>query len=80
MPRHTQTGDSVVPDELLQSTNMTESEIKTELAVALFQRDGLTLGQAAILANLQPIEFQRLLASRRTGLTVGDRLRSRCDR
>ena len=60
-----------LPDELLQSTRLTEAELKTELALALFQRERLTLGQAAILAGLPQLDFQRLLASRQIPLHYG---------
>jgi len=60
-----------LPDELLQSTKLTEAELKTELALALFQQERLTLGQAAILAGLPQRDFQRLLASRRIPLHYG---------
>ena len=59
------------PEELLESAHMTEAELQAELAVALFQRDRLTLGQAARLANLPYLDFQRLLASRRIPLHYG---------
>jgi predicted HTH domain antitoxin len=48
-----------LPDELLQSTKLTEAELKAELALALFQRERLTLGQAALLAGLPQLDFQR---------------------
>jgi predicted HTH domain antitoxin len=57
-----------LPDELLQSTKLTEAELKAELALALFQQERLTLGQAATLAGLPQLDFQRLLASRRIPL------------
>ena len=60
-----------LPDDLLQSTQLTEAELKTELALALFQRERLTLGQAAHLAGLPQLDFQRLLASRRIPLHYG---------
>ena len=60
-----------LPDDLLQSTKLTEAELKAELALALFQRERLTLGQAAILAGLPQLDFQRLLASRRIPLHYG---------
>src|SRR6266540_3200225 len=60
-----------LPDELLQSTKLTEAELKAELALALFQQERLTLGQAAILAGLPQLDFQRLLASRRIPLHYG---------
>ena len=40
-----------LPDELLRSTGLTESELKIELALTLFQQERLTLGQAALLAE-----------------------------
>lgn len=55
-------------DEILQAANLTAAELQTELAVALFQRERLTLGQAAIVAGLPQIDFQRLLASRKIPL------------
>ena len=53
-----------VPDEVLQATQMTEDDIKHELAIALFAREKLTLGQASHLAGLSQREFRGLLAAR----------------
>ena len=58
-------------DELIRSTNLTEAEIMAELALTLFQREHLTLGQAAILAGLHQLDFQRLLASRKIPIHYG---------
>ena len=55
----------VIPEEVLSATRMTGEEILTELAVALFQREKLTLAQAAHLAGMHRIQFQHLLASRK---------------
>jgi len=60
-----------LPDELLQTTKLTEAELKTELALALFQREHLTLGQASLLAGLPQLDFQRLLASRQIPFHYG---------
>ena len=60
-----------LPDELLESAKLTLGELKAELALALFQRERLTLGQAAILAELPQLDFQRLLASRQIPLHYG---------
>lgn len=53
-----------IPDEVLEAAHMDESELRQELAVALFQRSRLTLAQAARLADLDRLRFQHLLASR----------------
>jgi len=47
-----------IPDEILAATHITEPELKQELALALFQQERLTLGQASALAGLGQLAFQ----------------------
>jgi predicted HTH domain antitoxin len=54
----------VITDEILQSTRLTAAEVTQELALALFQREKLTLGQASRLAEMSQWQFQQLLGSR----------------
>jgi predicted HTH domain antitoxin len=54
----------VISEDIVQSTRLTAAELIQELAVALFQRDKLTLGQASRLAAMNQWQFQQLLASR----------------
>jgi predicted HTH domain antitoxin len=54
----------VIPDEIVESTRMTGAELMQELALALFQREKLTLGQASQLAGMSQWQFQQLLGSR----------------
>ncbi len=54
----------IIPDDILQATRMTEEELRQEIAVLLFQKDKLTLGQASDLARMSRLQFQHLLASR----------------
>ncbi len=54
----------VIPDEILQSSHMTPVELLQEIAVLLFQKEKLTLGQASQLAGIPQLQFQFLLASR----------------
>ncbi len=53
-----------ISDELLHSMRMSEGELKQELAVLLFQKDKLTLAQAAAVAGMTRLQLQHLLASR----------------
>lgn len=53
-----------IPKDLLQTTKMSETEFKQEIAVMLFQKDKLTLSQASRLAGMSQLQFQHLLASR----------------
>ena len=54
----------VIPDEILQATRMTAEELRQEIAVLLFQKDKLTLGQASRLAGMTRLQLQHILASR----------------
>ncbi len=54
----------VIPDEITLATRLTAAELIQELAIALFQREKLTLGQASRLAGMNQWQFQLLLASR----------------
>jgi predicted HTH domain antitoxin len=64
----------VIPDEVLRASRLSEEELKVEIAVMLFQKEKLSLGQASRLAALDHFEFQHLLASRNIPLhyDVGD--------
>lgn len=61
----------VIPDEVLQTSRMSGPELIQEVAVMLFQRDRLTLGQAAQLAGMAQLQFQFLLASRQIPVHYG---------
>lgn len=54
-----------IPPDVLISARMSEAELRQEIAVMLFQREKLTLGQASELADMDRVGFQHLLASRR---------------
>ena len=54
----------VIPDEILQASRMSGDELKQEIAILLFQKDKLTLGQASRLAGMTRSQFQHMLASR----------------
>jgi len=54
----------IIPDDILESARMTEEELRQEIAILLFQKDKLTLGQASRLAGMSRLQLQYLLASR----------------
>lgn len=53
-----------IPEDILQATKMSEDELMQEIAVMLFQKEKLTLEQAAHLTKMSQLQFQHLLASR----------------
>ena len=53
-----------LPDEILQSAQISEAELKLEIAILLYQRKKISLGQARRLAEISRIEFQKQLANR----------------
>jgi len=60
-----------IPDEVLQTSGMTEADLKLELAVMLFEREKLTLAQASLLAGMDQLRFQRVLGVRRIPIHYG---------
>jgi predicted HTH domain antitoxin len=54
----------IISDEVLHITHMTRNEFMQEMAVWLYAKDKLTLGQASHLANISQLQLQFLLASR----------------
>jgi predicted HTH domain antitoxin len=54
----------VIPDEILHTAHMTADELTREIAVLLYQKEKLTLGQASQFAGVTQLQFQFLLASR----------------
>ena len=54
----------VISDEVLQSAHLSGAELLQELALMLYERGRLTLGQASQLAAVSQLQFQHLLASR----------------
>jgi len=53
-----------VPREVLHATRMTAAELRTELAITLFQRGKLSFGKAREMTGLHFWAFQQLLGSR----------------
>jgi len=47
---------------------MSEAELLTEIAIMLFQKEKLTLGQASQFARMSQLQFQISLASRQISL------------
>jgi predicted HTH domain antitoxin len=58
----------VISDEVLQSAHISSAELLQEVALLLYERGRLTLGQAGALASVSQLQFQFLLASRRIPL------------
>lgn len=58
----------VISDETLQTIQLSEWELLTEIAIMLFQQEKFTLGQASSFAKMNQLQFQRLLASRQISL------------
>lgn len=54
----------IIADEVLRAAHLNEPELKRELAVALFQQERLTLGQASRLAGVSQLSLQATLAAR----------------
>jgi predicted HTH domain antitoxin len=69
----TTTTDFIVPKEILQSVKMSPQEMAVEIAVYLYEKERLTLGQAKRLAGLDQISFQKELAERNVYLRIREK-------
>lgn len=54
----------VIPDEILQASQLSPNEFRQEIALYLFQSGRLTLGYASKLAELPVNSFRQLLTQR----------------
>lgn len=61
----------VIDDDLLEAARMSEPEIRLELAIALYQLEKFTLGQAARLAVLSQSRMRHALAASGIGPHYG---------
>ena len=61
----------LIEDDLLEAARMSEPEIRLELAIALYQLEKFTLGQAARLALLSQSRMRHALAARGIGPHYG---------
>ena len=61
----------VISDEVVRATQLSEEELRLELAVLMYREDRLTLGQASRFAELPQPEFQKVLGSRRIPVHYG---------
>jgi predicted HTH domain antitoxin len=50
-----------IPDEILSHTNLSEAELKLQLALVLYEKNLLSFGQARKLSGLHVIAFQETL-------------------
>lgn len=60
-----------ISDDELRAAHITEPELKQELALALFQKERLTLAQASGLAEMSQLAFQALVAERQVPIHSG---------
>ena len=54
----------IISDEWLHAAQMSEAELRLELAIWLYQQGRLTLALASRLAGLTRLQFQRALSER----------------
>lgn len=54
----------IIEDEIVRSTQLTEQELRLEIAVALYEKEILSFGQARKLAGFGYFEFEKLLFDR----------------
>jgi predicted HTH domain antitoxin len=53
-----------ISEDILKFTELSDKEITLEIAIMLYKKEKLTLGQAAELTKLHQYQFQKELAKR----------------
>jgi predicted HTH domain antitoxin len=53
-----------IPDRIMEKTGLSPESILLEVAIALFQRESVTLAQASQIAGIHQMQFQKELAKR----------------
>jgi predicted HTH domain antitoxin len=54
----------VISDDIMQAADISEAELRLEIAILLYDKKKLSTGKARQLAGLPIIEFRKELASR----------------
>lgn len=54
-----------IPEDIFDSSRLTASELKVELAITLYAQGRLSIGKARELADMSLWQFRQLLASRK---------------
>lgn len=61
----------VIPDEFLQTAQISEADLKLDIAVLLFLRQKITLSTASQFAGINPLEFERVVGGRQISTDLG---------
>ena len=56
--------DLVIPEEIVKASQMTEQDMKLEIAIMLYQLGKISSGKVRTWTGLTAIEFQEALAER----------------
>ncbi|WGV25306.1 UPF0175 family protein [Halotia branconii] len=54
----------IIPDEILRASNMTEDELKLEIAILLYQQGKISSGKVRAWTGITVLDFQHELAKR----------------
>ena len=54
----------LIPDDILQAAELSEAQLKLEIAIMLFQQDKISIGKARSLAGMHLLEFQKEISDR----------------
>ena len=54
-----------IADNILEKAGLSKEEIRLELAILLFQREKVSLGQGGSIAGMHKLMFQKELAKRK---------------
>lgn len=60
----------IISDDILREQELDEQALRVEVATVLYDREVLSLGQAATMAGMNRLTFQKALAERNIHLKI----------
>ena len=61
----------VIPDDIMRSAHISESELKQDIAASLYEKQRISLAKAAKFAGMDRIKFQLFLAGKDIHINFG---------
>ena len=55
----------VIPNDILSASGLSEKELKLEIAIMLFSQEKISIGKARHLAEMNLLDFQKRIKSKR---------------
>ncbi len=63
----------IISDEILSQTNLTEGELRLEIAIALYKKSKFSIGQAAKFSDISIFKMHEVLSEQNVPLNISSK-------